>query len=70
MKFGKASNTLQVGKNYLCPEWKQELITFSKFLERLEATECSPLGPTYLAQHPLFDQVFAQTRFASIGQIN
>lgn len=51
-------HSLQVGKNYLCAEWKQELITFSEFLERIRSHGCSPGGPTYLAQHPLFDQVF------------
>ncbi|CAH2068685.1 unnamed protein product [Thlaspi arvense] len=44
-----------VGKNYLCSEWKQELITFSQFLERIQSSDTSS-GPTYLAQHPLFDQ--------------
>ena len=48
---------MQVGKNYLCSQWKQELITFSQFLARIEANNCSD-NPTYLAQHPLFDQVF------------
>lgn len=48
---------LQVGKNYLCSEWKQELITFSQFLERIVSADC-PSKLTYLAQHPLFDQVF------------
>lgn len=51
---------LQVGKNYLCAEWKQELITFSEFLQRIES-HCTSGGPTYLAQHPLFDQVCTQT---------
>ncbi|XP_020214974.1 lysine-specific demethylase JMJ30 isoform X3 [Cajanus cajan] len=46
-----------VGKNYLCTEWKQELITFSEFLQRIKSDGCSPGGPTYLAQHPLFDQI-------------
>jgi hypothetical protein len=48
----------QVGKNYLCPEWKRELITFSQFLARIEVNDCSSADRTYLAQHPLFDQVF------------
>jgi hypothetical protein len=51
-------HSLQVGKNYLCADWKQELVTFSEFLERIRSHSCSPVGPTYLAQHPLFDQVF------------
>nr|XP_027186305.1 lysine-specific demethylase JMJ30-like [Cicer arietinum] len=46
-----------VGKNYLCADWKQELVTFSEFLERIRSHGCSPGGPTYLAQHPLFDQI-------------
>ncbi|XP_058227802.1 lysine-specific demethylase JMJ30 isoform X3 [Rhododendron vialii] len=48
---------VEVGRNYLCSEWKQELITFSQFLERIQSNDCSPAGPTYLAQHPLFDQI-------------
>ncbi|KAK7830110.1 lysine-specific demethylase jmj30 [Quercus suber] len=47
---------VEVGKNYLCSQWKQELITFSQFLARIEANNCSD-NPTYLAQHPLFDQI-------------
>ncbi|URE32339.1 Cupin superfamily protein [Musa troglodytarum] len=46
----------EVGKNYLCSEWKQELITFSQFLERVHSNNC-PSNMTYLAQHPLFDQI-------------
>ncbi|KAL2596729.1 hypothetical protein AAZV13_11G119600 [Glycine max] len=49
--------SFQVGKNYLCTEWKQELITFSEFLQRIKSDSCSPGGLTYLAQHPLFDQI-------------
>ncbi|KAK6925680.1 Cupin-like domain 8 [Dillenia turbinata] len=33
------SRRTQVGKNYVCPEWKQELITFSQFLERIHSTQ-------------------------------
>ncbi|XP_074292569.1 lysine-specific demethylase JMJ30 [Silene latifolia] len=47
---------VEVGKNYLCTEWKQELITFSQFLERIQSGNSSA-DPTYLAQHPLFDQI-------------
>ena len=48
----------QVGKNYVCSEWKQELITFSQFLERMWSTGSGcPSNLTYLAQHPLFEQV-------------
>ncbi|KAA0025489.1 putative lysine-specific demethylase JMJD5 isoform X2 [Cucumis melo var. makuwa] len=45
-----------VGKNYLRPEWKQELITFSEFLSRIQSNDRSD-DITYLAQHPLFDQI-------------
>ncbi|KAF6168289.1 hypothetical protein GIB67_018129 [Kingdonia uniflora] len=54
---GDRTVPVEVGKNYLCSEWKQELITFSQFLERIKSNERSPMGPTYLAQHPLFDQI-------------
>ena len=53
----KMASPLQVGKNYLCQEWKQELITFSEFLEKIQSNDCSSAVPTYLAQHQLFDQV-------------
>lgn len=46
---------VEVGKNYLCTDWKQEMLTFSEFLERIQAN--TPVVPTYLAQHPLFDQI-------------
>ncbi|XP_010544232.1 PREDICTED: lysine-specific demethylase JMJ30 isoform X2 [Tarenaya hassleriana] len=46
----------EVGRNYLCTEWKQELITFSQFLERIRSNSSSA-EPTYLAQHPLFEQI-------------
>ncbi|XP_059628854.1 lysine-specific demethylase JMJ30 [Cornus florida] len=48
---------VEVGRNYLCPEWKQELITFSQFLERIKSNNCTAVVPTYLAQHQLFDQI-------------
>ncbi|KAK4790385.1 hypothetical protein SAY86_017689 [Trapa natans] len=47
---------VEVGKNYLCSDWKQELITFSQFLQRMQSNDC-PALLTYLAQHPLFDQI-------------
>ncbi|MFS7916064.1 putative [histone H3]-dimethyl-L-lysine(36) demethylase [Helianthus anomalus] len=28
---------VEVGKNYLCNDWKQEMLTFSDFLERIQA---------------------------------
>ncbi|KAJ7980738.1 2-oxoglutarate (2OG) and Fe(II)-dependent oxygenase superfamily protein [Quillaja saponaria] len=54
---GDRTVPVEVGKNYLSPEWKQELITFSEFLQRIESRGCSSAVPTYLAQHPLFDQI-------------
>ncbi|KAK7404496.1 hypothetical protein VNO78_05437 [Psophocarpus tetragonolobus] len=54
---GDRTVPVEVGKNYLCAEWKQELITFSEFIQRIKSNGCSPGGPTYLAQHPLFDQI-------------
>ncbi|KAK9128580.1 hypothetical protein Syun_017377 [Stephania yunnanensis] len=53
---GDRTVPVEVGKNYLCSNWKQELIPFSQFLERIQSNDCSAAGPTYLAQHPLFDQ--------------
>ncbi|XP_068642309.1 lysine-specific demethylase JMJ30-like isoform X2 [Aristolochia californica] len=54
---GDRTVPVEVGKKYLSANWKQELITFSHFLERIQDTECYLSGPTYLAQHPLFDQI-------------
>ncbi|EPS72890.1 hypothetical protein M569_01866, partial [Genlisea aurea] len=48
---------VEVGKNYLSPEWKQELMTFSDFLDRIQSSSSSSPGVAYLAQHPLFDQI-------------
>ncbi|KAG8370901.1 hypothetical protein BUALT_Bualt13G0031600 [Buddleja alternifolia] len=48
---------VEVGKNYLCSEWKQELITFSEFLERIQSNDCSNADMSYLAQHQLFEQI-------------
>ncbi|KAL9169065.1 hypothetical protein ABFS82_04G055000 [Erythranthe guttata] len=48
---------VEVGKNYLSPDWKQELITFSEFLGRIQSSDRSSANLTYLAQHQLFDQV-------------
>ncbi|CAI9290156.1 unnamed protein product [Lactuca saligna] len=49
---------VEVGKNYLCNDWKQEMLTFSEFLERIQSNSCDDAhAPTYLAQHPLFDQI-------------
>ncbi|KAG1363869.1 lysine-specific demethylase JMJ30 [Cocos nucifera] len=53
---GDRTVPVEVGKNYLCSEWKQELITFSQFLERVWSADSSA-NMTYLAQHPLFEQV-------------
>ncbi|KAK1356114.1 lysine-specific demethylase JMJ30 [Heracleum sosnowskyi] len=54
---GSRTVPVEVGKNYLCTEWKQELITFSEFLERIQTNDSTSSVPTYLAQHPLFDQI-------------
>ncbi|GLU19397.1 hypothetical protein SLE2022_356510 [Rubroshorea leprosula] len=54
---GDRTVPVEVGKNYLCSEWKQELITFSQFLERIQSNDCSSAVRTYLAQHQLFDQI-------------
>ncbi|EYU46302.1 hypothetical protein ABFS82_04G055000 [Erythranthe guttata] len=48
---------VEVGKNYLSPDWKQELITFSEFLGRIQSSDRSSANLTYLAQHQLFDQI-------------
>ncbi|KAG6588179.1 Lysine-specific demethylase JMJ30 [Cucurbita argyrosperma subsp. argyrosperma] len=53
---GDRTIPVEVGKNYLRPEWKQELITFSEFLVRIQSNNRSD-DITYLAQHPLFDQI-------------
>ncbi|XVF04650.1 hypothetical protein REPUB_Repub05bG0102800 [Reevesia pubescens] len=54
---GDRTVPVEVGKNYLCSEWKQELITFSQFLGRVQSDDCRSKVPTYLAQHQLFDQI-------------
>ncbi|KAJ9697917.1 hypothetical protein PVL29_007159 [Vitis rotundifolia] len=54
---GDRTVPVEVGKNYLSSDWKQELITFSEFLERIQSSDCTSTFPTYLAQHPLFDQI-------------
>ncbi|KAL8547858.1 hypothetical protein ACS0TY_007250 [Phlomoides rotata] len=48
---------VEVGKHYLSPDWKQELIPFSEFLDRIQSGDCSSANTTYLAQHQLFDQI-------------
>jgi hypothetical protein len=47
---------VEVGKNYVCREWKQELITFSQLLDRMTSIVCSS-NLTYRAQHPWFEQL-------------
>ncbi|XP_031488369.1 lysine-specific demethylase JMJ30 [Nymphaea colorata] len=54
---GDRTIPVEVGDNYLAPGWKQELITFNQLLERIQANGNNSSGPTYLAQHPLFDQI-------------
>ncbi|XP_044959895.1 lysine-specific demethylase JMJ30-like isoform X3 [Hordeum vulgare subsp. vulgare] len=53
---GDRTIPVEVGKSYVCNEWRQDLITFSQFLERMSSPDCSG-NLTYLAQHPLFDQI-------------
>lgn len=49
---------MQVGVNYLAPEWSQELMPLGTFLDcHMSADSGSSGGVRYLAQHPLFDQV-------------
>ncbi|XP_051118613.1 lysine-specific demethylase JMJ30 isoform X1 [Andrographis paniculata] len=48
---------VEIGKNYLSSDWKQELLTFSEFLERMKFGNCYSTSLTYLAQHQLFDQI-------------
>ncbi|KAG0524580.1 hypothetical protein BDA96_07G223700 [Sorghum bicolor] len=52
---GDRTIPVQVGKNYACTELKQELITFSQFLERMWSSDSANLA--CLAQHQLFDQI-------------
>ncbi|KAL6859003.1 hypothetical protein ACP4OV_018005 [Aristida adscensionis] len=52
---GDRTVPVEVGKNYVCTERKQELITFAQFLERMWSSDYTNM--TYLAQHPLFDQI-------------
>ncbi|XP_015695828.2 lysine-specific demethylase JMJ30-like [Oryza brachyantha] len=53
---GDRTVPVEVGNKYVSSEWKQELITFSQFLERVWSSDYSA-NLTYLAQHPLFDQI-------------
>ncbi|KQJ98917.1 lysine-specific demethylase JMJ30 [Brachypodium distachyon] len=53
---GDRTIPVEVGKHYVSNEWRQDLITFSQFLERMWSPDCSA-NLTYLAQHPLFDQI-------------
>uniref|UniRef100_A0ACD6AJF7 Uncharacterized protein n=1 Tax=Avena sativa TaxID=4498 RepID=A0ACD6AJF7_AVESA len=53
---GDRTVPVEVGKNYVSNEWRQDLITFSQFLERMWSPDCSA-NLTYLAQHQLFDQI-------------
>ncbi|XP_066330937.1 lysine-specific demethylase JMJ30-like [Miscanthus floridulus] len=52
---GDRTIPVQVGKNYACTELKQELITFSQFLERMWSSDSANLA--CVAQHQLFDQI-------------
>ncbi|XP_051118615.1 lysine-specific demethylase JMJ30 isoform X3 [Andrographis paniculata] len=55
--FYRDFNLAEIGKNYLSSDWKQELLTFSEFLERMKFGNCYSTSLTYLAQHQLFDQI-------------
>ncbi|KAK8683174.1 hypothetical protein V6N13_039241 [Hibiscus sabdariffa] len=65
---GDRTVPVEVGKNYLCSDWKQELITFSDFLERVQSTGSRSKVPTYLAQHQLFDQINDLSKDISIPE--
>ncbi|XP_066330847.1 lysine-specific demethylase JMJ30-like isoform X2 [Miscanthus floridulus] len=52
---GDRTIPVKVGKNYACAELKQELITFSQFLERMWSSDSANLA--CVAQHQLFDQI-------------
>ncbi|KAG7023866.1 Lysine-specific demethylase JMJ30, partial [Cucurbita argyrosperma subsp. argyrosperma] len=54
---GNRTIPVEVGNNYLRPQWKQQLITFSEFLDRIQSNDPSHHNITYLAHHPLFDQI-------------
>ncbi|CAN6453661.1 unnamed protein product [Victoria cruziana] len=53
---GDRTIPVEVGDSYLASGWKQELITFNQLLERIQSNGNNS-SPTYLAQHPLFDQI-------------
>ncbi|KAK8601927.1 hypothetical protein V6N13_058405 [Hibiscus sabdariffa] len=65
---GDRTVPVEVGKNYLCSDWKQELITFSDFLERVQSSGSRSKVPTYLAQHQLFDQINDLSKDISIPE--
>ncbi|GMJ07106.1 Jumonji C domain-containing protein 30, jumonji domain containing 5 [Hibiscus trionum] len=65
---GDRTVPVEVGKNYICSDWKQELITFSDFLERVQSNGCRSKVPTYLAQHQLFDQINDLSKDISIPE--
>ncbi|XP_023515801.1 lysine-specific demethylase JMJ30-like isoform X2 [Cucurbita pepo subsp. pepo] len=56
---GDRTIPVEVGNNYLRPQWKQQFITFSQFLDRIQSNDPSH-HITYLAHHPLFDQVLGK----------
>ncbi|KAG2271191.1 hypothetical protein Bca52824_065746 [Brassica carinata] len=66
---GNRTVPVEVGKNYLCSDWKQELVTFSKFLERIRTNTSTPVEPTYLAQHPLDDICIPDYCFVGGGEL-
>ncbi|KAJ7566847.1 hypothetical protein O6H91_02G121000 [Diphasiastrum complanatum] len=54
---GDRTVPVEVGKHYLMPEWKQELVPFSELLKHIYEAQGSSTTCTYLAQHPLFEQL-------------
>ncbi|EFJ37386.1 hypothetical protein SELMODRAFT_75959 [Selaginella moellendorffii] len=53
---GNRTVPVEVGETYLAEGWKQELMTMSRFLDRIHDPGDST-SRAYLAQHPLFDQI-------------
>lgn len=50
---------IELGEHYVDPTWSQKLMTVGEFIEAHivpQMEENTPVG--YLAQHPLFEQVF------------
>ncbi|XP_063217105.1 lysine-specific demethylase 8 [Bacillus rossius redtenbacheri] len=52
---GPRTVPVELGAHYADPDWSQQLMTVSRFIDQHVTGAGRPLG--YLAQHPLFDQV-------------